>query len=47
MLQVWSTNIDVPGVQTFTVTADYIGGTADISELMGDIEVRVSTKTRK
>lgn len=43
MLQAWSANIEVPGVQTFAITADYVGGTADISELMGDIEVRVST----
>ena len=41
MLQAWSASIEVPGVQTFAVTADYVGGTADTSELMGDAEVRV------
>ena len=42
MMQAWSANIEVPGVQTFAVTADYVGGTADISELMGDAEVSVT-----
>lgn len=43
-MQAWSGKIAVPGVQTFDIAADYVGGTADISELMGETEVRFSTK---
>lgn len=42
-VQAWSGKIAVPGVQTFDIAADYVGGTADISELMGETEVRFST----
>jgi hypothetical protein len=45
MSQVWAGRVVVPGVRTFDINADYVGGTADISELMTDTQVRKCAAT--
>lgn len=43
-LQAWSTSMVVPGSQTsqkYDIIADYVGGIADIRELMGNNEVGI------